>query len=205
MQCSTLYPVQISINKWHTALLSTLCAEFWGTNIIVVPSTNSGGRVPPFTRDLCLWLVLCLTYIAHNVMVTMKISTKCMCSFNLKYCICIRILPVTSAKKISKTIRILHVWKSTDLQIRILPEADVDGVTRVDNFSTWRVWYIWDQFRYVFLEYGFGTWEVPFRYIIKSITVHFKRNFATRLACSAAGLQMLNWCLVCYAQHNRAT
>ena len=35
-------------------------------------------------------------------MVTMKISTKCMCSFNLKCCICIRILPVTSAKKSAK-------------------------------------------------------------------------------------------------------
>ena len=29
------------------------------------PSTNSGGRVPPFTSDLHLWLVLCLTYIAQ--------------------------------------------------------------------------------------------------------------------------------------------
>jgi len=48
MQCSTLYHVQISINKWHTALLSTLCGEFWGTNIIAVPlSTNSGGTCPP--------------------------------------------------------------------------------------------------------------------------------------------------------------
>jgi len=32
-------------------------------------------------------------------------------------------LPVTSAKQIRKTIRILHVWKSASPQIHILPEA----------------------------------------------------------------------------------
>jgi len=47
------------------------------------PSTNFGGRVTPFTRDLCLWLVLCLTVIWRNVMPIMKISTKCMCFFQL--------------------------------------------------------------------------------------------------------------------------
>jgi len=109
-------------------------------------------------------------------------------------------------KKISKTIRILHVWKSTDLQIRILPEADVDGVYEGGQFQyMMSLVHMRSISVHVFLEYGFGTWEVPFRYIIKSITVHFKRNFAARLACSAAGLQMLNWCLVCYAQHDCAT
>jgi len=54
------------------------------------------------------------------------------------------------------------------------------------------------------LEYDFGTCEVPFRYFIKSISVHFKRNFAARLACSAAGLQMLNGCLARYVQHDCA-
>jgi len=51
------------------------------------------------------------------------------------------------------------------------------------------------------LKYDFSTCEVPFRYIIKSISVHFKRNFAARLERYAAGLQMLNGCLACYVQH----
>jgi len=32
-------------------------------------------------------------------MPTVKISTKCVCFFNLYYCVRIRILPVTSAKR----------------------------------------------------------------------------------------------------------
>jgi len=56
MQCSTLYPVQVSINKRHTALLSTLYVLNSGVDDhhCRPPSTNSGGRVPPLTRDLRL-------------------------------------------------------------------------------------------------------------------------------------------------------
>jgi len=55
------------------------------------------------------------------------ILQHCVCKFffNLLYCVRIRILPVTSAKKIRKPVRILHFGKSADPQIRILPEAMV--------------------------------------------------------------------------------
>jgi len=47
----------------------------------------------------------------------------------------------------------------------------------VDTFGTWRLRYIWHPFRYMcFLLYDFGTCEVPFRYIIMSISVHCKRT-----------------------------
>ena len=47
----------------------------------------------------------------------------------------------------------------------------------VDTFGTWRLRYIWDPFRYMcFFVYDFGTCEVPFRYIIMSISVHCKRT-----------------------------
>jgi len=54
-----------------------------------------------------------------------------------------------------------------------------------DNFGTYET-------NFGSLEYNFSSCEVPFQYILKSISVHFKRNFATCLACSAAGLQMPN-------------
>ena len=56
MQCSTLYSVQISINKWHTALLNTLYVlnSGWEEHRYKNISTNSGGRSPPFTRYLRL-------------------------------------------------------------------------------------------------------------------------------------------------------
>jgi len=100
-------------------LLSTLYVlNSGGRTLLSSPSTNSGGRVPLFTRVLHLWLVLCLTYIAHNVVPTMKISTKCMCFFQL---IILRLHPHFTRhirKKIRKTICILHVWKSASPQIR---------------------------------------------------------------------------------------
>jgi len=46
VQCSTLYPVQISINKRHTALFSTLYVLNSGEHHRHPPSTNSSGRVP---------------------------------------------------------------------------------------------------------------------------------------------------------------
>jgi len=59
----------------------------------------------------------------------------------------------------------------------------------VDSFATWRLRYIWDQFRYMcFLQYDFGTCEVPFRYSL------------SRFLFYAEGLQMLNGCLVCYVK-----
>jgi len=70
--------------------------------------------------DLRLWLFLCLTYIAHNE------------DFNEMYVffqlIILRPHPHFARhirKKIRKTIRILHVWKSASPQIRILPEARI--------------------------------------------------------------------------------
>jgi len=48
MQCCTLYSIQISINKQHTALLSTLYVlnsrGTIGRTSLPPPSTNSGGR-----------------------------------------------------------------------------------------------------------------------------------------------------------------
>jgi len=90
-------------------------------------STNSGGSVLPFTRDLCLWLVLCLTYIARNVMLTMKISTKCMC-FSTYNIASASAFYQSHLQKICKTIRILHVWKSASPQIRILPNASLKSL-----------------------------------------------------------------------------
>jgi len=45
--CSTLHPVQVTINKWHNVLLSTSCAQFWGQTLLPSPSTNSGETCPP--------------------------------------------------------------------------------------------------------------------------------------------------------------
>jgi len=59
MQCSTLYRMQISINKWHTTLLSTLYVlNSGGRTSLPSPSVQIlGGRVPPSPRDLRPWLV----------------------------------------------------------------------------------------------------------------------------------------------------
>jgi len=125
--------MQISINKQHTTLLSTLhmCWIMGDKHHCRSPSTNSGGRVPLFIRDLRLWLVLCLTYIACNVMPTMKISTKCMCFFQIStYNIASAFYP-SCLQIICKTNRVIHVWKSTSPQIRILPKAIDCGYGRI--------------------------------------------------------------------------
>ena len=109
MQWTTLYPVQISINKWHTALLSKLYVsspqyKFWG------------GRVLPFTRDLCLWLVLCLTYIARNVMPTTDFNEmRVFSTYNIAFASAF--YPSRPQKKSAKNICILHFWKSASPQI----------------------------------------------------------------------------------------
>ena len=82
------------------------------------PSTNSVGRFPPFTRDLRLWLVLCLTYIALMLCLLWRFQRNVCVFFQLIILRPIRILPVTSAKEIRKTICILtclKICKPSDL------------------------------------------------------------------------------------------
>ena len=78
-----------------------------------------------FCRIFTTWflLVLYLAYIAHNAISTKEISTKCNVFLQL---VILRPHPHFTRhvrKKIRKTIRILHIWKSADPHIRILPEA----------------------------------------------------------------------------------
>ena len=60
--------------------------------------------------------MLCIIWTFSTKCMRFCILQHCVCKFffNLLYCVRIRILPVTSAKKIRKPVRILHFGKSAD-------------------------------------------------------------------------------------------